>query len=361
MSTIENSIPNKPDSFGTGSEDISNIGQHVGDRLMQALLNDVESIPSTFEIDCSESEYADARAGTTASELTEIVATDSGVARNMAMSVPYPGQQAVAAAVKKSRVVANIPLAGYVFPTLKMAESYASVSNQELDAAHTKLCEKTFSRGAQLPYPAVREQYCSLSIAMNERGLRPPRLRQACQGKSWKPGEEWTDEMKAMSNDMKIIELHWLHRSGLRSLVKDYQFRELFQSNVFDFELATEFVFAKWKAETRATRILHLSDVQQWQVSKLASAEVNKKWVRILDEASDVELHLKNAACRKPLLSNEVDDFTRLWIADAVCAGAPQRLIGIVHGWLKGEAPLAAGTLSAKLKRMRHWTTNSLA
>jgi hypothetical protein len=38
----------------------------------------------------------------------------------------------------------------------------------------------------------------------------------------------WTEEMKAMSNDMKIIELHWLHRVGVRSLVKDYEFRELF-------------------------------------------------------------------------------------------------------------------------------------
>jgi hypothetical protein len=159
-----------------------------------------------------------------------------------------------------------------------------------------------------------------------------------------------------MSNDMKVIDLHWLHCAGVRSEVKDYEFRNLFATDNFDFDLASRFVATNWKTESRVAKILVLADVEQWQVKKLASPAVDAQWKRVVDEALTVEQRLKSAACRRPRLAPEIHDYALLWIAEAICGNAGQRLVGLVHGWQKGARPLAPSTLSSKLKTMRRWT-----
>lgn len=274
--------------------------------------------------------------------------------------VEAPPTSSVADAAPVPATVTKASPANYEFVGLELRKMYTGLSNEELEAEHTRLCEQTWPRHTKpVCYSQIRDSYCAASIVMNERGLRPPRFRAACKGEKWQRGMTWTDEMKAMSNDMKIIELDWLHGAGVCSPVRDYEFSELLKSKEFDFDLATRFVITKWKAETRAMRILVLADVEQWQLSKLASAEVNKRWSRVIDDAIAVERRLKSAAYRRPQLAHEVDDFKRLWIADQMCGGVDQRLIGMVHGWQKGKPPLAASTLSGKLKSMRRWTTES--
>jgi hypothetical protein len=183
---------------------------------------------------------------------------------------------------------------------------------------------------------AVRAGYCAASIVMNERGLRPTRFRSACQGAPWSPKLVWTDEQKTMSKDMTIIDLHWLHCAGVRSAVRDYEFGDLLAQDNFDFCLASGFVATNWKTESRVNKILLLSDFEQWQVRKLASSSVNAIWKKVFVDALAIEQRLKTVARRKPRLAPEIDDHTSLWVADTICSDGNQRLIGIVHGWLKG-------------------------
>jgi hypothetical protein len=252
------------------------------------------------------------------------------------------------------------PITDYVFDGVRNRADFMLMSDEELEAAHTSICKRTYSRSASpATYTAIRGDYCAASVVMNERGLRPPRFRSACKGAAWARGVIWTDELKAMSNDMKVIDLHWLHCAGVRSQVNDYEFRDLFAAVDFDTDLAARFVATNWKTESRVGRILVLADVEQWQVKKLASVSVDARWKNVLNEALVVEQRLKSAACRRARLAPEIQDYTRLWIAEAICGNGGQRLIGMVHGWQKGARPLAPSTLSSKLKTMRRWTKAS--
>lgn len=251
-------------------------------------------------------------------------------------------------------------IADYVFDGVGSRADFVLMTDDELKAAHTSICERTYSRSASpVSYMAVRGDYCASSLVMNERGLRPTRFRSACQGAAWTRGMVWNDDLKTMSKDMSVIDLHCLHSSGVRSQVNDYEFLNLLATENFDFDLAAGFVATKWKTESRVGKLLVLSDVEQWQVKKLASSSIQASWKRVINEAPAVEQRLKSAARRRPHLASEIQDYTRLWIADAICEDGNQRLIGIVHGWQKGARPLAPSTLSAKLKTMRRWTKAS--
>lgn len=250
--------------------------------------------------------------------------------------------------------------AHYAFDGTGDHSAFSLMSDQELEAAHTEICERTYSRSASpVSYMTVRGDYCAASIVMNERGLRPPRFREACQGAAWSRAVVWTEDLKAMSSDMKVIDLHWLHRAGIRSSVDDYEFSDLLARDDFDFDLAAGFVATRWKTEARVGKILALADAEQWQLKKLSSAAINALWKNVLSEARVIEQRLKSAAWRRPHLLPDIQDHKRLWIADTICGGKNQNLIGLVHGWQKGALPLAASTLSSKLKTMRRRTKAS--
>lgn len=248
----------------------------------------------------------------------------------------------------------------YSFNGIENRADFLAMSDEQLENAHTRICERTYSRSkSPESYWGVRAEFCAASIVLNERGLRPPRFRSACHSVAWKPSMTWSEEMKTMSKDMMIIDLHHLHCFGIRSTVDDYEFKNLLTNDIFDFELAARFVSAKWKKQARVDKLLTLSDVEQWQCRKLASASFEKRWKDVVNQSAAVEQRLKSAAYRNPRLNPEIQDYTRLWIADTICADGNQRLIGLFHGWQRGAKPLAQSTLSSKLKTMRRWTKPS--
>jgi hypothetical protein len=225
------------------------------------------------------------------------------------------------------------------------------------------------SLGSPLNYMTIRAYVCAINTVMNERGLRPPRFRESRRvpykpkptsstpRTPGKPSPSWlTPEQELLSSDRKMIDLHWLHVRGKREKIKDLAFRDLFDRPKFDFELASDFLAKDWKTEARATSILQLTEIEQWQLASIVSNSIQKQWKRIEEQSLKVDRILRNHAFVRPQLAADVKDFKLLWITNEIAGGAPLSLIAKVFGWQKGEPPLSTSTISAKLKRMKRWT-----
>lgn len=256
--------------------------------------------------------------------------------------------------VAKTTKISDIALVNYSFVGFDLRSAYASMSNKDLEAELTKLCDHTYNHSSpQLSYFEVRDRYCAINMLMNERRLLPPRFRSKCMGKKFVPGMEWSKESKYQSNDRKIIDLHWLHSNGITDKLDDIEFRDLLSVEKFDFLKASGFVQKNWKSETRVQKILVLANHAQLQLAILSSTEVNDRWDDLRSKSKAILRTLRNAASSKPRLTSAVvEDFKLLWLAESLCDGHGLGMTAIIHGWLKGESPLATSTLSTKLKRL---------
>lgn len=235
-----------------------------------------------------------------------------------------------------------------------------------LDGLVNRQAESTKSL---LPYTTIRRHVCAINFVMNERGLRPPRFRESRKVPYMpKPASSTirvpgmpnpsllTLEQELLSSDRKMIDLHWLYTQGKRDKVMDRTFRDLFDRPEFDFELASEFLNKDWKTEVRATSILQLAEIEQWQLASLVSSSIQKRWQKIDEQSLRVDRNLRNHALIRPQLGSDIKDFKFLWVANEITGGTPQSLVAMVFGWQKGDPPLAASTISAKLKRMKRWS-----
>jgi hypothetical protein len=202
-------------------------------------------------------------------------------------------------------------------------------------------------------YHNERGDWCAIHTVMNERQLRPPRFRPYIAfPKNWRvAGSSRAQQWSAL--DRQIIDLHWLHASGYRHEMRDAGFANLLNCDTFSFVLARQFVQQPWSKKSRIVNILGLPDELQWPLSTYALDSVSARIKELGDESGRVTTRLKSLAIRRPKLLPNVDDYGMLWFADQLCGGKDQRLIARVYGWKKGEKPLAASTLSQKLRQMR--------
>lgn len=232
---------------------------------------------------------------------------------------------------------------------------FARADQRQLDDLLHKVCQGTLkATGRRRDYLGVRQTICSINLAMNRLGLRPPAFRDS--RKVPKVGFGESPEWAALAHDRKIIDLHWLHSTGTRLPLQDIHFGDLLMGDHFDLDMAQRFVAEEWKTEARVNQIMLMAPFDQWQLSVLISEAVRKRRAAIDVEARGVGIQLRQASLQSNRLHpDDVADFIKLWIASQVCAGAPQYMIGRHHGWQCGRKPLAPTTISQKLKKMRRW------
>jgi hypothetical protein len=243
----------------------------------------------------------------------------------------------------------SAPITSYTFPeVISNAVTLRALADAELHAKLDDLCHAK-RLGARETYSAIREEVCAIAIAMNMQGLRAPRFRRM--RKVTPLGAAALDE-QLLSNDRKMIDLHWLHCHGERREVHDPDFRKLLATADFDFTLASEFCSRKWKTESRVVNILVLTDFEQWQLSALVASGVHKQAAHLEMAAKGVEKRLREIATARTQLRAQVVPLTALWKASEICKGmtATDRLVGQFYSWQLGEKPLAKSTLSKKLK-----------
>ena len=89
----------------------------------------------------------------------------------------------------------------------------------------------------------------------------------------------------------------------------------------------------------------------------LRSKEVDDAWRNASTAMNTtIDRRLREQAVKEPVLKPHIEDLKHLWVADKIAGNMGQKVIGEVHGWLSGATPLAASTLSQKLRRMRRRT-----
>lgn len=272
-------------------------------------------------------------------------------------------KEKVVALCAQSRVsaddLARRAVQSYIFPSTSGDENGLIASeDDELSAALGALVEKRDTDGRKLPYHHVRSAYCSISLAMNRAGVRPPRFRPIRALPIPILGQKPCANDTLMMLDRQVIDLHWLHCRGKREVIADSQeFAELFAEEEFDFELASRFAAKAWTIEKKTAKVLNLVAHEEWQMAILRTKAEEDKWrSAIASMKTTIDRRLREQLFKEPALKSHIEDFKLLWLADKMAGHYGQGAIGRVHGWLTGRESLAPSTLSSKLRRMRRRT-----
>lgn len=209
--------------------------------------------------------------------------------------------------------------------------------------------------GTARPYHQIREEYCTLSLAMNEHGETPPKFRHMRPLPRRTVKASFDDTL--MMRDRQVIDMHWLHCRGKRDVLPDRTFAEMFVDDQFDIDLAAVLAEKPWTAEIKTGKILNLIPYEELQMAILHTKGVADAWRNAENSMKGcVDRRLREQLVSTPSLKPHVEDFKRLWLADKMVGKDGLAAIAQMHAWLSGKTPLATTTLSEKLRRMRRRT-----
>lgn len=244
----------------------------------------------------------------------------------------------------------------YCFPdTDILRPTYTDLIDSELTQELSILVGTSSRHKTSMPYHEIREQYCAISLLMNERGLVPPsfRLQRPLPRRAQKANSDDT----LMMRDRQVIDMHWLYCRGKRDTVPDRTFAEMFLGDEFDIDMAAVLAEKPWRAEIKAENILNLTPHEQIQMALLRTKAVAETWRNAENSMmTTIDRRLREQLVSTPSLKPHIEDFKQLWLAEKITGRDGLAAIAQMHGWLSGKAPLATTTISDKLRRMRRRT-----
>lgn len=236
-------------------------------------------------------------------------------------------------------------------------KEFVGVSDSDLTATLDRLLTQRDSDGGLVPYHVLRRRYCALSEVMNHRGIVPPRFRPKRSIPKLPAGAKHDPNDTLMMRDRQVIDLHWLYCRGKRDQLADRKYADLFAGDELDFKLAADLATKTWSLNSKVFKVLNLLSYDEWQMAYLRSKETDDTWRNAFTTMNTtIDKRLRNQAVKTPSLRPHIADLKSLWVAQKVAGDLGQRVVAEVHGWLSGSAPLAASTLSAKLRRMKRNT-----
>ena len=160
------------------------------------------------------------------------------------------------APVLPSNKIHSSPPAIYKFPNdsaefITECLRYDGMSAESIEAKIRSLATRSGNQLEADDYMTNRNTACALSIALNKKLRYPPYIRNLWKFRSENSGKLNADE-SIMSNDMKVIDLHWLSCNSQLS-----KFDTVDEDNawVFDFSYASNFAAEHKKSETKATEL----------------------------------------------------------------------------------------------------------
>lgn len=210
--------------------------------------------------------------------------------------------------------------------------------------------------GRACAYHQVREEYCALSLAMNECGDVPPKFRSMRQLP--RRTAKATPDETLMLRDRQVIDMHWLHSRGKRDELPDRAFTTLFVDDELDFDMAEVLASKAWTNEIKAEKVLNLIPHEQFQLACLHIKAVADTWRNAENSMkTTIDRRLREQLVSEPSLKPHIEDLKLLWLAEKLMSNQGLSAVAKMHGWLSGKAPLSISTLSTKLKRMRRRTT----
>ena len=239
----------------------------------------------------------------------------------------------------------------YYFPDAGIAQAnfMRITAGDRLDAVKVLL-------GTARAYHQIREEYCALSLAMNECGDVPPKFR------FMRPlprrAQKATADDTLMVRDRQVIDMHWLHCQGKRDELPDRAFSRLFVEDELDFDMAGVIAAKAWTNEIKAEKVLNLIPHEQFQLACLRIKSVADTWRNAENSMkTTIDRRLREQLVSEPSLKPHIEDLKLLWLAEKLMSSQGLPAVAKMHGWLSGKAPLSISTLSTKLKRMRRRTT----
>lgn len=138
--------------------------------------------------------------------------------------------------------------------------------------------------GGPKPYSEIRALVCAINIRLNELGELLPRMRPARKHKfvrNMKPSQDMSD----LSNDLQVIDLHWLSLHGRAEMRPAGKTARIFSGGAFDVVAASQFV----KKNDKVSR-LGLTELGQLMMSVVNSKRADDRWIAILGACRDAEL-----------------------------------------------------------------------
>lgn len=281
---------------------------------------------------------------------THPVPAESDSAASVAAS-PMVASSAADTSGSAPRGVADLS----VFPVPSAAELAPSVDPQR-DLAN--LCREIH---VHKDYPRVRENYCSLSIQLNERGRLAPAYRPLI-----KTGAEWGNAMNmVLHRDRLVIDLHWIYVKKMSISAGDGIYQALFDlGGAFPFDLAWAISGEKWRSQYRAAEALCLTTLQQCQLLKLRGPEVadrakalEKGWKESGGKRASRMAVAKRLigqwAEREKRMHTPRDHYEKLWLArELLGPGSSIAQVAELHALMVGGDVQDRATIRDKLKSL---------
>lgn len=318
----------------------------VEDEVMRSLLEDLKNIPEDFDPLDHDPKWA--------AELRELEKEQAEAEAEAALSI----SQSDPALLEETDEVENKPKRRneitYLFPPVH--KDFGLLSDAELCRELHEKYRNCHSSNIALGYGTVRTDICAISIEMNLRQKQAPRFRptKALAHKPPTAGE------LNMALDRQVIDLHWhAHTPDCTSeTIDDYPY--IFDTDPFDFELASEFAMEKWGAPAKALK-LHLSNDQQWRSAVIQSKKIRERW-RVISRgdlcggiikqagAPQIESRLRDAIVmsRNPSNLKDLPGMVKTWLARKIVGESPSQvstMISLMTGERKRDPSSVAKTM----------------
>lgn len=190
--------------------------------------------------------------------------------------------------------------------------------------------EKKVAIGVPLAYSKIRNAVCAASIALNEHGIYPPRLRQARKLSSKPKKSDRTPAEAVLLNDRQVIDLHWLQIAG--SCSPERKWKDIFTPEGIHFERASAFASEPIPMSTK-TEMLALSERQQLLLGQLQKEKTRERWRTIQDGSNRVRAAVletsESAGGRlQPTTAAILPD---AYISLMIARGSPKDAIDVLH------------------------------
>lgn len=149
------------------------------------------------------------------------------------------------------------------------------------------------------PYMGNRDRICAIHLALNSKNAISPRFRPIRRAKSVL---SLSEADKTMTNDLQVIDLHWLACRGFKTHHKDW--KTMF-SPVFRFDRAEKFANTVGNG-TNKVLALGITKDREWALAIIQSPEVRNRWQAFNRRRQEEYLAVSNALLKRPRIQEHL-------------------------------------------------------
>ncbi len=277
---------------------------------------------------------------------------DEGIGADVATLVEVKTESPLLPPVADPAPIKGPVASDYRFPACRLSTG-SGIDFREALEALTKVFNATKD------YGRVRDEFCSISLALNEQGLWAPSYRPQPR---LSPFAKKTPVNLMLHKDHLIIDAHWLWSKQSTAMFSGKYDRLLGSAKTFDFELACEYAGEEWTSDYRAGEHFCLPSEVQWQLCTTRSKMHIEQYHALVDGVHSGKARTPARICAvkrtvatwariNHRIRGEEQAYTDLWLSrEMLGIKAAAKEIAELAGFMRGHVPLDASTVRNKLK-----------